>query len=103
VKPRTRWLPRSTTPLKRRNAKRHAANHLRAYGPEERKAFVLSLPCTVRNSKCAGRMQQAHIETGGTSRKADASKVVSLCRYHHIDVLHRIGRPAFEKMYCVDF
>ena len=103
---RTPLPPRSTFLVRTRpnrvNRKRKAANHARAHGSTARIAFVNSLPCLVRNTQCAGRTQNAHIETGGAGRKADASKIVPLCRYHHIDVLHRIGRPTFEKTYGVD-
>lgn len=63
--------------VKPRNAKRYAANLLRAYGPENRRDWM-------RNQDClgcgrAGYSVSAHIVGGGGSRKASYTKTIPLC------------------------
>lgn len=76
----------------------------RAYGSEARVRWVQSLPCLVHD--CRGwPIDNAHIETGGTGRKADADRIVPLCRAHHLggdQSLHRLGREGFEVLHGLD-
>ena len=90
-------------PVKRVNAKRKAKNWSRAYGSEERVAFVQSLPCVFggQSSPCAGVIANHHTESGGRGRKADAETVVPLCTRHHLE-LHQAGATAMETVYGVD-
>lgn len=97
--PRKAW-PKRHTRIKARNAKRFAKNHARAYGGDERIAWVQSLPCVVPD--CAdGPRECAHVRTGGVGRRADASAVVPLCAYHH-RIQHAIGVVSFASMYGLD-
>lgn len=95
-------MPRGTTPMRKVNRTRRATNHARAYGGPERIAWVRSLPCLVAwSGGCAGAVENAHTETGGMGRKADARTVVPLCHQHH-RLLHDCGRAWFEEQYSVD-
>ena len=94
-------LPRPTKRIRAKNPKRAKSEFQRTYHSKERVAFVRLLPCAFGD--CLGglrgiRSENAHIETGGTGRKADANKIVPLCHFHH-RALHTIGRRAFEKSY----
>lgn len=83
------------------NAKRRAENFARAYGSEERLFYVSAcLACVVPSCTWNGYNDNAHVETGGTGRKADADKVVSACNRHHRE-MHR-GQETFELTYGVD-
>ena len=81
--------PTRKTPMKRRNARRKASELLRAYGPPQRRAWLVLRPCVA-----CGRVgteeypnHQHHTENGGKGRKADADTTVSLCppchQLHH--------------------
>ena len=97
-------LPKRKSAVRKVNRKRRSANWLRAYGSEERVGWVKAQPCVTDNpswSRCVGEVENAHIETGGTGRKADAAKVVPLCRRHH-RCLHEQGRETFETLQDVD-
>ena len=63
-----------------------------------------SLPCIVPG--CPSLHQDnAHIEGDGAGRKANADKIVPLCRGHHRtrkDSLHNLGREEFEGTFYVD-
>lgn len=48
-----------------------------------------------------GYSENAHIETGGVGRRADADQIVPLCSIHH-GLLHQEGRGWFEAAYDVD-
>ena len=104
-------LPRRTSSLRRSgrvkavNRARKAENHARAYGPAERRAFVSSLPCLVAMAigdvrRCAGRVVNAHVKSGGASRKADAEFTVPLCWSHHCE--QHNGVKTFERRYGLD-
>ncbi len=91
-------------PVKKRNRKRHTREWLRAYGSPERVEFVRWRRCVVATIVCEGAVglrENAHIVTGGGSRKADADKIVPLCNHHHF-MLHCAGRDEFEHRYRVD-
>ena len=108
---RTGFLKRSGK-LKPRNAKRQKRNHARAYGSDERIAFVKGLPC----GACGwiGASEVAHTTTGGTGRKADAQFTAPLCGPHPISafglvgtvegchrMLHRLGVKTFERDFAI--
>ena len=94
-----RRTPIARSPVRRRNAKRHTANALRAYGGPDRCAWVASQPCTVRG--CPRQpSQNAHTASGGVSRKADASTVIPLCAVHHHE-LHTVGARSFERLHAL--
>ncbi len=91
-------------PIKKVNTKRHTREWLRAYGSPERVNFVRWLRCVVQTFVCernVGLRENAHIVTGGASRKADADKIVPLCNHHHF-MLNCAGRDEFERRYSVD-
>lgn len=92
------------TPVRKRNPKRHSREWLRAYGGKERAEWVKRLPCFV-----CGRMgdwtsdflnENAHIESGGQSRKADYDKIVPACPHHHRE-MHRYIRT-FARKYGIN-
>lgn len=74
---------------------RAAAEWHRKYGSVERVLFVKhGGRCDVPD--CYERLcETAHIETGGTGRKAHHSRTARLCRRHHQE-LHDTGRETFE-------
>lgn len=82
-----RKKPIARSPMKR--GQRKPSETLRVYGPPVRRAFVTALPCVycVAISPIfalvGGKRHQAHVETGGMGRKADANKIVPLCASHH--------------------
>lgn len=95
------------TALKRRkrvnpvNPDRRAREFQRAYGSEERVYYVgQHLACVVPDCH-AHECDNAHIETGGMGRKADADKVAPICNPHH-RLLHQHGPETFEAAYGVD-
>ena len=88
------------TPVKKVNRARKNREWLRAYGSKERVQWVQAQPCCVTAYYAIHRdlIDNVHIETGGTGRKADADSVVAMCRDHH-RFLHTVGRETFEKSY----
>jgi hypothetical protein len=82
---------------RRRNPQRAAKNLARAYGPEERRAWVKSLPSVVSGE---GPCVNVHVKAGGTSYKADAEWIVPLTAAEH-DELHK-GQQSFETKYRID-
>lgn len=108
MKPRTQRIARAKPP-NRRNRKRHTREWIRAYGSPERCEFVKGLPCVVCGFVPS---ENAHIETGGMGRKADADKIVPLCglaaelalfdRVGCHTILHAAGRESLEKLRGLD-
>lgn len=92
---RTGWLARHVrvNPV---NAKRRAKNSARAYGPKERREWLLAQPCLV-----CGRhgVQQAHTShaSAGMGHKGDACANVPLCFPHHLESGQ--GVKTFERKY----
>ena len=85
-------------PVKKINASRKAAEFDRAYGGSERAEWVTRQPSVVSGvHPCVN----AHVRTGGVSRKADARWVVPLTPAEH-DELHRIGKASFEAAHHID-
>jgi hypothetical protein len=96
---RTSGLARTAT-LPRVNRKRRQSEFARTYGSKARVAFVKSLPCVVRH--CGDwRIENAHTETGGMGRKADASTIAPICQRHHRE-LHQVGTHTFQAVHRVD-
>lgn len=85
--------------IRARNAKRRAAEFARAFHSEERVRFVRSQPCAA----CLkfGEIENAHIEGGGASRRADYTKIVPLCRTCHRQ-MHRMGLDTFLARHGLD-
>lgn len=92
---------RSTTPPKRKNAKRAKSEFARAYGSAERVEWVKAQECVVRGViGHGGTIENVHTMTGGGSRKADARFIVPMCKEHHRE-LHTFGKQTFEFKYLV--
>lgn len=105
---RTSSLARRT-PVKKRNAARRKSEFARCYHSKARVAFVKSLPCVACGK---GPCENAHVENGGTGRKADYTLIVPLCsrRSHngeHPPIgchhrLHNLGVKTFEAQHRID-
>ena len=97
-------MPKRQTSIRKRNPKRQRSEFARAYGSKERVEWIQGLPCVAcLQSPC----DNAHIESGGKGRKADADKIVPLCSDRVGDEgchteLHRVGRYTFERIYRID-
>jgi hypothetical protein len=84
------------------NRQRKSKNWIRAYGSPERVNWIQRQRCVVWWGACSsGLCHNHHIITGGKGRKADANRIVPLCRSHH-DLLHAKGRQYFEEYYDLD-
>ena len=82
------------------NPARRAKEWARAYGSLERVFYINNhLSCVVETCVRTD-LQNAHIETGGMSRKADADKIVPMCSEHH--ALHHTGAETFVECYGLD-
>lgn len=86
--------------IKTRNPKRRAREFARAFGSEERVAFVQGLPCCVAGCR-VGPCDNAHSSGGGAGRKGDATTVIPLCRGHHREQ-HQIGAGSFAIRYALN-
>lgn len=85
-------------PLPKKNGKRREKAFRRAYGSKERVEWTRLHGCVV----CARvPCDNAHVVGGGMGRKADADRIVPLCREHHDD-LHRFGLATFQRVYLTD-
>jgi hypothetical protein len=80
------------------NVKRRSKEWLRAYGSIERVLWVKAQPSCVSG---LGPCVNAHVRTGGTSRKADACWIVPLTDEEH-QRLHSVGREQFEREHGVN-
>ena len=69
--------------------KRRRKDWLRAYGGEERVAFVAAQRCCVCGAEPPS--ENAHVLSGGMGRKADARWIVPLCWICH-ERYHRAGK-----------
>jgi hypothetical protein len=95
--------PRKTG-VRKVNRERRKSEFSRCYGSAERVEFVRGLPCVI--CKRVGLSENAHVVSGGVSRKADAGKIVPLCsstfeRTGHHAILHQIGAATFEQLYGI--
>lgn len=94
-------LRRASEPMKRggriKPKPRSAGEFARIYGSRERVAFVKSLPCAalVLHQVCDGPIDNAHTQTGGMGRKANADTIAPMCRKHHREYDERRGILAF--------
>jgi hypothetical protein len=79
----------------RSKEQRKRENWLRSYHSVERVKFVSEV---LRCHICGREGENAHVASGGLSRKADYDKVVSLCAEHHHE-LHQEGAKSFEAAY----
>lgn len=71
----------------------------RKYGSIQRVEFVKSLACFA--GSCHVRpSENAHIENGGTGRKANADKIIPLCHAHHVEF--DAGHARFAAKYFLD-
>ena len=97
-----RKTPKPRKSVRRSNAKRRSREFVRAFGSDERVAWVRALDCFVSYSvACDGPIENAHTESGGAGRRADARFIVPLCRKHHRQ-LHELGVDTFGRAYKVD-
>ena len=76
-------MPPRKKGVRKVNKARRSKEWARAYGSLERCFYVAQLACVVPWCYTRGWMENAHIETGGMGMKADATKVVPACAYHH--------------------
>lgn len=81
-----------------RNEERRDAEWKRAYGSEERVRWVQGLPCLACGSRPS---ENAHTETGGMGRKADAETIVPLCPDCHRQ-LHEEGADTWQERTGLD-
>lgn len=111
---------RSTTPPKKKRAKSKAekvAKLDREYGGPERIAWVAQLPCVGCGYRGPVPRENAHVISGGTSRKADARWIVPLCARRNMGLpasplgvwiegchrkSHRMGQKSFEAFANID-
>lgn len=98
-------MPRGRKRLRARNPKRQARAFVRAYGSEERVAFIKSLPCLVPGC-WRGPIENAHVVKidGGTGLKGKAEGNAPLCHFHHQDEthgLHTLGARTFERLHGI--
>jgi hypothetical protein len=86
-----------TSRIPRVNRERKSKNWIRSYGSVERVEWVKQQGCVV-----CGRIpsENAHTETGGVGRKADADTIAPLCKKHHF-ILHMEGKATFEEAYAI--
>lgn len=93
--------PERRKPLKKRNPERRAKECARAYGSPERVYYIGQfLACVVPDCYTEDPCENAHIETGGTGRKADADRIIPLCVRHHAEY-HR-GAESFRLRHGLD-
>jgi hypothetical protein len=83
---RTKTHLRRRKAIRKVNPARRRRERLRAYGPEERRKWMTSLPCVVPG--CRRRSEQAHVTPpeglpSGMGRKRDARWTVPCCAWHH--------------------
>ena len=87
--------------------KRTASEKERIYGPKARVEFVKSLRCAncgLRASEHSGWIEvvNAHIENGGSGRKADYTSIIPLCTTIYAtgchDIQHRHGWSNLTKL-----
>lgn len=79
--------PTPSRPVRPRRKARTPSEFARIYGSKKRVEFVKGLPCAARflgGPPCSrGPSQNAHTETGGMGRKADARTILPFCATHH--------------------
>ena len=95
MKPRSSAL-RRLVGVRKRNAKRRASEFHRCFHSKARVEWVKSLPCVVPTCRTMHPIRDnMHVEGDGVGRRADFTKVVPACRFHH-ELAHREGIEWFE-------
>ncbi len=94
------YQAKTRTTIKKRNAKRKKSEFARAYGSEQRVAWVKRQRCIV-SGQHSSTVENVHVRGGGGSRKADACWIVPMTAAHH-RLLHQQGKRTFEAYYKVD-
>ena len=96
------------TPRTRRlrpvNRERRDSEWKRAYGTTGRVEWVSvqrCLGCGWKGVRDLSPCENHHIQTGGMGRKADADKIIPLCKGCHIE-WHQHGRRTFEEAHRMD-
>lgn len=79
LKPSSKEIPRGAPP-NRQNKARKAREWPRAFHSKARVKFVSRLPCAACGYAGPVPRENAHIESGGASRRADYDKIIPLCR-----------------------
>lgn len=93
-------MPARTKGVRKVNPARREREWARAYGSTERVYYIgQHLACIVHGCE-ARECENAHTETGGMGRKADADTVVPLCTRHHAEY-HR-GAESFASRHGLD-
>jgi hypothetical protein len=87
-------------PVKKRNAKRRAAEFERCFGSRERVRWIKSLPCIVTEGH-SDDIENVHTRGDGAGRRADACWIVPMKASLHRK-LHRVGKVSFECEYGID-
>lgn len=82
-----------------RNDERRRRLFLRAYGSEERVAWIRRQPCAVPGCGWRHGCHNAHVLSKGAGGTAD--DVVPLCGLHHHQQ-HQLGAQTFEERHGVD-
>jgi hypothetical protein len=100
LKARKPWGSQKSDAQRERDAARKEREFARKYDSLDRVFYVsTALNCVVPDCDALGDMQNAHVETGGTGRKANADRVVPMCERHHE---HHRGRLTFAEKYGLD-
>ena len=102
--PRRTPMPPRKKPMKRTGSlkrtgrikpkKRTKAEAERIYGTDARRDWMTSHRCFTCGM--LGLTEQAHLVSGGTSRKADARHIIPLCHWCHREQ-HRVGLADFAE------
>lgn len=113
---RSKPLKRSPAPRRKArprivNRSRRKKNHERAYGGADRITWMHGQSCIAKLHLGGdtrydwgyhhGRIEIAHVATGGMGRKASAFLTVPLCSAHH-QFLHARGVRSFEAQYSLN-
>lgn len=86
------------TPIPKKNPARASLALARAFGGEERVVWIQAQPCIACGR---GPSTNAHVRSGGASRRADAQWIVPLCPPCHTE-LHQFGQKTFEAVHGID-
>lgn len=92
--PRSRPMARAAMKRKSRSVSEFA----RIYGSRARVAWIKAQPCVACGR--VGQSENAHTESGGMGRKADAEFIVPLCILDHRRI-HAWGVLTFEARYAI--
>jgi len=93
------------SPLKRTKFKKKAKRNPPTTDEKKYMAWVATLPCSVLNLHCKGRITVQHcqgVEYRGMGQKAGNKETFPLCEAHHLFgpySIEQMGRKAWEKMH----